>query len=141
MIEGTNTSAPTSDSELLKKIEEELKGRMGALEGKIDKASSIPSFMRSPGLDTNDFGAELTDHGLEDSLEFNEVITKKHNNEKGMRELMTRISDIEDRLPEFKGLTSWDVPISLLPTTATLADVILKVNELIKVNRRFDKLK
>ena len=141
MIEGTNTSAPTSDSELLKKIEEELKGRMGALEGKIDKASSIPSFMRSPGLDTNDFGAELTDHGLEDSLEFNEVITKKHNNEKGMRELMTRISDIEDRLPEFKGLTSWDVPISLLPTTATLADVILKVNELIKVNRRFVKLK
>ena len=131
MIEGTNTSAPTSDSELLKKIEEELKGRMGALEGKIDKASSIPSFMRSPGLGTNDFGAELTDHGLEDSLEFNEVITKKHNNEKGMRELMTRISDIEDRLPEFKGLTSWDVPISLLPTTATLADVILKVNELI----------
>jgi len=50
MIEGTNTSAPAKESELLKKIEEELKSRMGALEGKIDKASSIPSSLRSPGL-------------------------------------------------------------------------------------------
>ncbi|RLC88461.1 MAG: hypothetical protein DRI37_05175 [Chloroflexi bacterium] len=143
MIQGAITTAPTSESDkdLLKKIEEELKDRMQSLEGKVDKASSIPTSLRSPGLQTNDFGAELTDRGLKDSLEFNEIITKKHNNEKGMREILTRIADIEDRLPEFKGLTSWDVPVTLVPTTATLDDVILKLNELIKVNRRFDRLR
>lgn len=47
-------------------------------------------------------------------------------------ELLTRVQDIESRLPMLEEPNSNEVPIKQLPSSATLADVISVVNELIK---------
>ena len=49
-----------------------------------------------------------------------------------VEEIMTRIQDIENKLPEFEPRNANDVPIAFLSDTATLQEVIKVVNKLIK---------
>jgi len=47
-------------------------------------------------------------------------------------EMMTRIQDMEYRIPKGKELNSNDAPMDMLPDDALLVDVIKAINQLIK---------
>ena len=149
-IRGSNTSKPTPNErtgqdDLLAKVEEKIKN----LKTRVDEGAEAPQFLRALGgglmggnapMGSNS-GMPMNDSQLGESMEFNSKITMQNNSDQVLKEVISRLGEVEDRLPEFKGLNIWDVKIKPLPSSATLADVISTVNTLIQRSQRQDRLK
>jgi len=122
-------------SDLLSEVEKELK----ELRRKVDEGEKPPTLMRSLGVGSSDMGIPMNDGMLKDAVR--PRVQDKSDFDQTVKELTTRLSELEDNQPEFKGPTSWDVPIPLLPTTATLAEAVSTINKLIQRTSRQDRVK
>ena len=121
--------------DLLNEVEQELK----ELRRKVNEGEQPPTLMRSMGVGSNDMGIPMNDSMLSEMVQ--PKVQEKSAFDLTVKELMTRIAEIEDNMPEFKGLNSWDVPIPLLPATATLPEVVSTINKLIQRTSRQDRVK
>jgi len=120
---------------VLKAVEKEL----AELQRSIRQPPALLKAMdRSP---ISQMGSIMNDTQLSDSIDFNNDVTKDTNKSLDTQEVFTRLAELEDNMPEFKGANSWDVPIPLLSPTATLADVVSTVNKIIQRTSRQDRLK
>ena len=137
MVDGNKRTIPhrnedLDQSDLLKGVEQELK----ELRERMD---SPPTFLKSMGVPSNDMGLAMNDNTL--IGEFRNEVQSNSAFDQTMKEVVTRLAELEDNMPEFKGTTSWDVPIPFLKKDALLSDVISTVNKLIQRTTRQDRVK
>ena len=121
--------------DLLNEVEKELK----ELRRKVDEGEQPPTLMRSLGVGSSDMGIPMNDGMLKDAVR--PRVQEKSDFNQTVKELTTRLAELEDNQPEFKGLNVWDVPIPLLPASATLADAVSTINKLIQRTSRQDRVK
>jgi len=124
-----------AQDDLLTEVEKELK----ELQRKVAEGEQPPTLMRSIGLGSNQTGVPMNDTQLTEGM--HKQVQENSTFNKDMEELKSRLSELEDNMPEFKGANSWDVPIPLLKSTATLADAISAINKLIQRTTRQDRVK
>jgi len=127
MIKGKSTSQPSREDKLI-----EVEAKLQQMELMFAKGKDIPRHLKSPrqtflGMDT-----PTNDAGLEESLEFSSDITKGKDFDQRIHEIFSRLNDIENRLPEFKGLNSFDGRIPFLPKGATQDDIISTINKIVQ---------
>ncbi len=128
--------AGNPENSILVQVEQQLQ----KMQQQIDTGTSSSNQLRVPSLDTHEFGVPMNDFDLQESMEWNNERTKDSATLNSMRLVFSRLSDVENRLPEFKGRNSWDVPIPKLKSDALLIEVIEKVNLLIQQSQRQDRL-
>ena len=122
-------------SDLLSAVEKELK----ELHRKVAEGEQPPTLMRSMGLGSNQTGVPMNDMMLAEGM--HKQVQESSTFNKDMEEIKSRLSELEDNMPEFKGANSWDVPIPLLKSTATLEEAISAINKLIQRTSRQDRVK
>ena len=94
---------------------------------------------RAFNLDSNNNGRPMNDNQLKHAMRSDDM--SDENTEENVIELRKRVSELEDSQVEFKGYNTWDVPITPLPSTATLEDVIKKLNVVIQRSQRQSRIK
>jgi hypothetical protein len=122
------------NEELIARLQE----KMQAVERKIKHK---PKYLKTNSPMFLQTGVSMNDFDLFNSQELQDNIVKNSTMENVQLEIFARLQDIENRLPEFKGLNTFDVPLPILATTATLEEVISTVNKLIQRDVRQDRLK
>jgi len=142
MITGRNSSVPfrneeSGQSDVLKGVEE----RLMAMEEQLKSTTTPPINLRNKGANFKGMGQPSTDADLVESRDATAQITEGENSDRQMMELLSRLSDIENRLPEFKGLNSFDTRLPFLKSSATLSEVISTVNKILQRTISQDRLK
>ena len=137
---GQSRDLPSRDDDVTK-VMEALEAKVVALQEKVMHSDRPPAYLRALSHEVHDFGMPANDAQLKESFDIDNTVVKQGNNDALVKELMTRLSELEDNQPEFKGLNTWDVPMPLVPSTATLGEVIKVVNQLIQRTQRQDRLK
>ncbi len=125
---------PSSSEDKMDEIEQ----RLADMKRTINEAKETPSFLRT--MKAPFLMSKNSDREYRDSMEFGNDLTNIDDAAIKLRTLTDRIGRLEDDKPSFKGLNTWDVVIPPLPITATLEDVIKKVNTLIQRNQRQDRV-
>ncbi len=142
-IRGSNTSKPLVESNVLKDVEAKLQEMQHKIQlaEKPKSTRALGTSIMGSNFDFNETGMPMNEDQLIDSNDFLAEMGKKGNKDQLIKELLSRVSELEDKIPEFKGLNSWDVQIQPLLSTATLPEVIKTLNVVIQRNQRQDRIK
>ncbi len=82
----------------------------------------------------------MNDNQLKDALS-NDYRVDNHDMLETIKELKSRLSELDIDKPVVRPLDSWDVPIAPVKSTATIDDLIKVINELVKRNQRQSRVK